>query len=99
MSSVRWAKFNLATVQKGMAFCNGTVDYHVALPVNGTESDEALQALVQAQEQQAVQTHLDSLLFQLCRAWRMGGECLIMPSYAITCMKMDGDGMKMHEHT
>lgn len=44
MGAARWAKFGIANVAPSMAFCNGTVDYNVALPVNGTESPESLKA-------------------------------------------------------
>ncbi|CAJ1361822.1 unnamed protein product, partial [Effrenium voratum] len=57
----RWAKQSLADLASFMPFCNGTVNYNVALPMNETASNnasnkKAMQELALAQDQRAAQT-------------------------------------------
>eukprot|EP00434_Breviolum_minutum_P011297 symbB.v1.2.009969.t1/scaffold623.1/size335370/12 len=55
----RWAKMSLPKIAESMEFCNGTVNYNVALPMESTESDNMtiLQERVRAQDQQAAEAY------------------------------------------
>lgn len=55
----RWAKISLPKIAKTIDFCNGTINYNVALPMNSTEDVNVsmLQELVRKQDQRAAQTY------------------------------------------
>lgn len=55
----RWAKISLPKIVKTLDFCNGTINYNVALPMNSTEDVNVsmLQELVRKQDQRAAQTY------------------------------------------